>query len=286
MGNWRIVNLFSRLRASELVLLAYFLYVAILATFFPLPGAHIGQAWFALAVVVVLVGLLTNSALQVARDWIPLGLVLIAYREMDWFSVAYKARHLEQKWLAWDHRYFFDAGVARSIEAAGAAMPWLLEFCYLLVYGVGTFAVVAFYAGKHRERIDRFLIVYLIGTLASYALFPYFPSDPPRVVFPGTDLPHYITATRRLNLALVGGYGIHSSVFPSAHVSSAFSAAWGVLLFLPEQRWFGWVMLVYSALVAVATVYGRYHYAADAVAGIAISLIALAVGVRLRLASI
>ncbi len=90
-----------------------------------------------------------------------------------------------------------------------------------------------------------------------------------------------MTPLRRLNLAIVGGYGIHSSVFPSAHVSSAFSAAWGLLLFFKEKRWTGWAMLVYAASVAVATVYGRYHYAVDAVAGFAISMPALLLAVAL-----
>jgi membrane-associated phospholipid phosphatase len=115
-----------------------------------------------------------------------------------------------------------------------------------------------------------------LGTLLSYALFPYFPSDPPRTVFAGSDLPIVMTVLRRFNLWIVGGYGIHSSVFPSAHVSSAFSGAWALLLFLPERRRFGWGMLLYAISVAIATVYGRYHYAADAVAGLEISLVALA----------
>ena len=77
-------------------------------------------------------------------------------------------------------------------------------------------------------------------------------------------MPNVMTALRQLNLWLVGDYGIHSSVFPSAHVSSAFSAAWALLAYLPERKRFGWGMLVYAVSVAVATVYGRYHYAADA----------------------
>ena len=35
-------------------------------------------------------------------------------------------------------------------------------------------------------------------------------------------------------------------------------------------------MVAYACSVAVATVYGRYHYAVDAVAGIAMSLLAVA----------
>jgi membrane-associated phospholipid phosphatase len=126
--------------------------------------------------------------------------------------------------------------------------------------------------------VNRLLFVYLLGTLLSYALFPYFPSDPPRVVFGGSDMPNVMTPLRQLNLWIVNGYGIHSSVFPSAHVSSAFSAAWALLLALPSKKRFGWGMLIYAVSVSIATVYGRYHYAADVIAGFGVSLIAGAVG--------
>src|SRR5258708_13334636 len=95
-------------------------------------------------------------------------------------------------------------------------------------------------------------------------------------------MPGMMSAFRRFNLFLVRGYGIHSSVFPSAHVSSAFSAAWAVLLFVPAHRKFGWAILIYAFSVSLATVYGRYHYAVDAVAGLGISLVALAVGIWIR----
>ena len=72
----------------------------------------------------------------------------------------------------------------------------------------------------------------------------------------------------------MNGYGIHSSVFPSAHVSSAFSAGWALLLYLPDRKRYGVGMLIYAASVAVAAVYGRYHYAVDVVAGFGVSLVA------------
>ena len=78
-------------------------------------------------------------------------------------------------------------------------------------------------------------------------------------------------AVRALNLAILGSYGIHSSVFPSAHVSSAFSAAWALLWILPRGR-VGLGFAAYAALVAVATVYGRYHYGTDALAGLCAEL--------------
>jgi membrane-associated phospholipid phosphatase len=108
----------------------------------------------------------------------------------------------------------------------------------------------------------------------AYALFPYFLSQPPRTLFGDSDLPNVMTALRRFNLWIVNGYGIHSSVFPSAHVSSAFSAGWALLLYLPERKRYGWGMLIYAVSVSVAAVYGRYHYAVDVLAGFGVSLVA------------
>ena len=50
-----------------------------------------------------------------------------------------------------------------------------------------------------------------------------------------------------------------------------------MFLLLPNRKRIAWGLLAYAISVAVATVYGRYHYAADALAGFAISLIAAAV---------
>lgn len=283
-----------KLRASEWLLIGYFGYVAAISPAFPLqPGVR----WLPLAVALLVPAMLAALAygeshasqefFSIARDWIPLALTLVAYREMDWFSALVRDHHLELRWIDWDRSVLYGWGFQRAIESLGALLPAYLELCYLLVYAVGLFTVAALYIERRRERVDRVLFLYLVGTLLAYALFPYFPSDPPRTLFGGTDMPNVMTPLGRLNLWIVNRYGIHSSVFPSAHVSSAFSAAWALLLFLPERRRFGWGMLAYAASVSVATVYGRYHYAVDALAGLGVSLAAAGIttflAARLRL---
>jgi membrane-associated phospholipid phosphatase len=281
------LNALSRFRASEWVFVVYFSYVALISFAFPLRRELAPRPVLLLALVFLFTVVLSRVELQtrapafsVLRDWIALFWVLVAYREMDWFTPPFKDFHLERAWLLWDRALFYEAGLKRWIESLGPVIPGYLEFCYVLVYAIGPFSLAALYITRHRERVDRFLVAYAVGTLASYAMFPFFPSDPPRVVFPGTDLPLYLGAIRRFNLALVGGYGIHSSVFPSAHVSSAFAAAWGLMFLLPEKPWFGRGMLIYAVSVSVATVYGRYHYAADALAGFFTGMLALGVVLR------
>ncbi len=269
-----------RLRSAEWLLIVYFGYVALISPRFPLaPQIH----WRPFLVEALVCALFLALAFgetrehaevfSIARDWVAVGLILLAYREMDWFSALPRNFALELRWVGWDRAILYRGGLQRAIEWLGFAGPLYLELCYALVYAVAPFVVAILYLEHRRERVNGALFLYLLGTLLAYALFPYFPTDPPRIAFGGTDFPNYASAARRLNLWLVGDYGIHSSVFPSAHVSSAFSAAWALLAFLPERWRIGRGMLVYAASVAVATVYGRYHYAADAVAGMAVSLV-------------
>ncbi len=272
----------GRLRSCEWALIVFFAYVALISFLFPLSSA-VRMAAFAIAVCIAVAscGLAacersgSSHVSSMVRDWLPVAFTLVAYREMDWFAGPLRTHALEQSWIVWD-RWFLQ-GAGSPIESCGWLGPAFLEFCYLLVYAVGPFVVAILWAYGRRELVDRVLLVYVTGTLLAYALFPYFPSAPPRVVFAGMDLPRTVTALRRFNLWIVGGYGIHSSVFPSAHVSSAFSGAWGLLAYFRERQVVGYAMLLYASAVAVAAVYGRYHYAVDAVAGFAISLAAFAV---------
>jgi len=272
---------FGALRSSERLVIAYFAYVAVIAPAFRVQSLAF---WRPVAVALLVAALMaafaygeareSQKGFSMARDWLAGSLALVAYREMDWFSPLPHSLRLELRWVEWDRTLLYHAGLQRVIESAGALVPFYLESCYALVYAVGPFLVATLYIVRRRELVDRVISLYLLGTLLSYALFPYFPSDPPRVAFGGTDLPNLMTPVRQFNLWVVGGYGIHSSVFPSAHVSSAFSAAWALFLFLPEKRWLGWGMLAYAASVSVAAFYGRYHYAADVVAGFVVSLAA------------
>jgi membrane-associated phospholipid phosphatase len=262
----------ATLRRSEWIAIAYFIYVSAIAPF------YIRAPWRAwiLAGVVATGFWLVRNAKPILRDLAPLLAVLAAYREMDWLTPAVRDLHLENGWIVWDRLALDTYGLRPAIESAGPLLPNFFELCYLLVYGMGPMVVVVAILSEHRHKTDDLWTGYLVGTLGAYALFPYFPSVPPRIAFPGADLPHFMTLLRQINLLIVGGYGIHSSVFPSAHVSSAFSAAWALLATLEKRKWIGWAMAAYACSVAIATVYGRYHYAADVLAGFGVSLVALA----------
>jgi membrane-associated phospholipid phosphatase len=275
-----------RLRRSEWVLAAYFLYTAALALVLPLRppigAVTIGVNATVLTGLALLAwgeSLRKRELFGVMRDWYPLPLMLLAYREMGWFAQRSHSHALELAFEGWDKTLLNQWGLRAAVEALGPVLPSVLEVSYALVYAIPAFSVAVLYAHRRRERADRFLFAFLLGILISYSLFPYFLSEPPRTAFPGQDFPSYLTVFRRFNWWLLGGYGIHTSVFPSAHVSGAYSAAFTMLRVLPERRRVGWFLLALATSIALATVYGRYHYAADAVAGLGVSLLAQAIAI-------
>jgi hypothetical protein len=192
---------------------------------------------------------------------------------MGWFAPAAHSNQLEQRWVEWDRLILSGWGFQRLIEIAGPAVPFVLELSYLLVYAVGPFGVALLYATGRRLEVRTFLLFYILGLFLSYAQFPFWPSEPPRSVFPGELLP-FDSLLRRANLLIVGKAGIHTSVFPSGHVSGVFAAAFAMWTILRTSFWIRYGLVVYSCLVASATVYGRYHYAVDAAAGIGVAIIA------------
>jgi membrane-associated phospholipid phosphatase len=267
-------------RKPEWVVLAFLIYAAILGAALPVaPAIGLRVIFLNLAIVsgyaalIALDGRYRGLALSVTRDWAPLAVVILAYREMGWFAQPHLGHTLESHWVVWDQMVLRGGGKA-LIESMGQVLPSLLEIAYSLVYALAPFAVAMLYVYRRRERVDRFLLVFVTGVLLCYFQFPFWPSEPPRVVFFGQDFPAYDTIFRRFNWWMLGAYGIHTSVFPSAHVGGAFAAAFGIRRAMPERRWLRRFLLTMAVLIAAATVYGRYHYLADAAAGLAMALAA------------
>src|SRR5205823_3131831 len=96
----------------------------------------------------------------------------------------------------------------------------------------------------------------------------------PRVLFPELDSATLPSTLRQLNLWLLHRNGDQASLFPSGHVASVTATALVVRAVWPHV---GWIFLLAAASVTVATVVGRYHYAADAVAGVLVGVIAFVI---------
>jgi membrane-associated phospholipid phosphatase len=270
-------------RVHEWMLLAFFAYNVLLSPFFPNRFLFIRTLWILLItsgglyVILRLEQGVLARGMRIIRDWLPILLVVVAFREMNYFAPTTASGYdllREVSWVRLDWILLDGLKLRELIESLGPVIPLYLEFCYLLVYGVALYCVAALGDKAGRRAVNRFWTIYLVGTLGAYAFFPFFPTQPPRLAFPDISAPTVVTWLRELNEFVLGETTIHTSVFPSAHVSSVFASAFAMLLLMPKGRRDGWVLLFYAASVAIATVYGRYHYAVDVLAGFAVSLAA------------
>ncbi len=277
-----------RLRSSEYILVAYFAYTSLLAVILPIgapiPLVTVGINALVLGALCLLAavhGQTKGPLLGGLRGFFPLPLVLLAYREMGWFAQPMVSHRLEESWITWDRIAL--PVLHPAIEILGPVIPSLLEIAYSLATPTPMIALAILATLKREDRLDAFWFSFLLGAFTSYAMFPYFPSEPPRTVFPLDNVPSFNTVFRQFNFDMLAGHGIHTSVFPSAHVSAEFGAAIGLWRALPERRWLWGTFLVIACLITTATVYGRYHYLVDALAGLGVSAVTFMISRRVRL---
>jgi membrane-associated phospholipid phosphatase len=275
---------FASIRPTEWLLVLFFLYTALLAFRFELTAS---QRFVCCGAPLVVLGLgyaassSSRKSVDIARDWAPAPLVLLAYWQMGWFASPHTLIGVESTWLQWDRILLHDWSLRSLIESRGRLIPSVLELAYSLLYSIPPLSIAALYLCRRRRRVDEFLFPYLLSTLLVYALLPVFPSASPRLEFPQLDLPSVDTVFRRFNLWVLSWGDIHTGVFPSGHVATAFSCALSMRYALPEKPWVSRVLLVMAVLITTATVYGRYHYAVDGAASILLSFVAIGISRRI-----
>lgn len=224
----------------------------------------------------------TGPVLGALRDWLPCALIVLAYRESGLFLLPDLTHSLDHAFIQWDRALFANSWV-RALVAAGS--PWLerfFELCYLFTYPFVPLGFAAVYfarGGTHGDERawqkdkDFFWTTVLLAVLVSYTLYPLFPLTPPRVLFHDLPWPASKPLLRGMNLWVLKYYSVQACIFPSGHVAGGVATALAVRARHPRL---GALFLVAAASIAAATVFQRYHYTADAVAGALVGIAAFA----------
>ena len=265
--------------AGELAAIAFFSYTAWLSVRHGMTGWRLAVAVCAPVAILgaaYLETVYSRAWTRHARTWVLPAVVLGGYWQMGWFAAGH-ARAVELEWVRWDRELLDGWGLRRLIEQGVPGLAWWLELSYLLLYSVPAACLGVLYWNGERRRAGEYLAVFALGTLAVYGMLPLVPVESPRTVFAGMDAPGVTSVWRTINVGILDRMDIATSVFPSGHVAVAFSSALGMRRAMPEARGWFWFFLALAVSVFAATVYGRYHYAVDGLASIAVSLVAWSV---------
>ncbi|MFW6080070.1 MAG: phosphatase PAP2 family protein [Gemmatimonadota bacterium] len=218
------------------------------------------------------------------HDAYPLLLVPALYGELAALNVAvHDGRYFDEWIIGWEALLF---GGQPSRDLAGALpVPLLSEVlhgAYLSYYLIIYAPPLALYLAARREAFREVVFALMLTFFVHYLFFIYFPVQGPRYLFEPPVVEEAAGPLYGLAHAVLETGSSRGAAFPSSHVGIAAAQTLLVARFLP--LWLPVVALL-SVGLAAGAVYGGFHYATDALAGLALGLplAALAPAVRHRL---
>lgn len=193
----------------------------------------------------------------ILHDWLfPPTLLLLGYWTSGLLFVAPMPR-AERLLVAIDDAWRIRTIAARSPRAVAE----LLEAAYVGVYPLIPIALIVMLALTPAPDPQRFWTVILVTDYICFGVLPWVQTRPPRALEPGEP---WRSRIRRFNLRLLGAASIQANTFPSGHAAEALVAA--LLVLDAPLPWLVW-MFLNAAAISAGAVFGRYHYALDAIAG-------------------
>jgi membrane-associated phospholipid phosphatase len=199
----------------------------------------------------------------ILHDWLlPPALLLIAYWTSGLLFVAPMPR-AERLLLGIDRALLIRTVAARTPHAVAE----LLEFAYAGVYPLIPIALIIQQTLTDSADPQRFWTIVLVTDYICFGVLPWVQTRPPRSL---EEADPWQARFRRFNVRLLGTASIHVNTFPSGHAAEALAAA--LLVLDAPLPWVVW-MFFNAAAVSAGAVFGRYHYALDAIAGWAVAVL-------------
>lgn len=207
-------------------------------------------------------------------DWYPLIIATALYTFIGLVNVA-NGRAYDRIVLGWEQALFGLQPAREWIRRSPSVwLSWILHLGYLAYYPITVAAPLMFWICGRRAAMQRTVATLTATFYVCYVAFLLFPVVGPRLVFPAADNTATRTAIARLAAGLLDHAAAWGAAFPSSHVAVSVVATAAALR---EWRALGLALAVPTALLTLGSVYGQFHYAVDALAGLGLGL-ALGVG--------
>ena len=269
----------------EWVTFAYLAWIEIILILFHRNVEHASgylAIHLAIAVCIVLLvgttGYSRNSVLCFARHWYPLPLYIFFFEELQGLVHIFFPGWFDRWLIQFD---FNLAGVHPCAWLAQFASPRLtdaMQFAYMTYFLSLVILPALLYFEKNFKAFWTVMTATAIAHYSVYIVAVLFPIESPYFSLASLQLAPLTGGPFTATIELIEHFGrVHGAAFPSAHVAGSMVAILAARRYRP---WLFWIGLPFFVAMCVATVYGRYHYVADVIAGIAVGAIGWAAGER------
>jgi membrane-associated phospholipid phosphatase len=217
-----------------------------------------------------------NRLLQFARHWYPLALYIFFFEELQGLVHAIFPRWFDRWLILFDYNF---GGVHPAAWLSQFANPGLNDFMQLSYITYFLYLVILpgiLYAQGKRLAFWTVMVATAIAHYSVYVIAVLFPVESPYFALASLNLRPLEGGAFTSVIELIERFGrVHGGAFPSAHVAGSMVA---LLAARRYKRWLFWICLPFFLSMCVATVYGRYHYIADVLAGIVVGAIGWVAG--------
>lgn len=207
--------------------------------------------------------------LQFLRDWYPLSTIAIFYFEMGKLTQMVFQRYFDETVIRWEKRVFKGMpSLELSDRFPSIILSEILHLCYFSYYVIAVFLAAWLYFGG---RIGPFQETVFAETLTfnlSLLCYPFLPTTGPRYLFEKIQGKLSKGFFFRLTHSIVSRGSSKGTAFPSSHISLSMI----VLLYALRYDSTAFLILLPMCIgLTLGTVYGRFHYAIDALVGAALA---------------
>jgi len=205
-------------------------------------------------------------------EFYPLVVTVALYTHVGLVNAAAGVSHDEvvQRW----EEVLFGGQPSLAWIRAFPSPAWsaLMHAAYLSYYLILAGAPLGLWLSGRREAARGAAFLMMSAFYVCYSISFLFPVAGPRYLFPPAENAATAVPVAAFTRRLLEAGSAWGTAFPSSHVAAALvgaTCAWRGF------RPLGAVLLPAALLLSLATVYGQFHYAVDALAGAALALVAL-----------
>lgn len=272
-----------RLAAYDVIVCSYLAIIGLLTTIFAARVPH--WWWYPLVHSLLILGIIglanyaamsTKRWVHFARYWYPALLIPFIFSELPNLVHPINPRDLDV-WLS--NLDFALFGVHPTLWMERVTVPWLTEY---LQWMYSTYYFLPFFFGAVLYRQGRygdfreFCCVLMLGYLLSYLGYFMTPARGPRILFAEEySMPLvgvWLTTTIQQTLDTLEG--VQWDACPSGHTAVAIIV---LVQAIRQYRPLVWPLTLIVISLVLSTVYLRYHYVVDVLAGIVLAFLCLGI---------
>lgn len=266
------MDIVNNLRPSDSITILYLAITGVLACIFHRNLRRWGI--YALSHAAAISGLLSLTfipdtalpfALQIVRDWYPLATIPIFYLEIPPLTQMVTQKYFDNQIIEWEGRLFNgQPSIYFSARFPAKRLSEFLHLCYFSYYPIVFGLATVLYLQGRYEAFHEVVFAEVLTFNLCLVWYIFMPSIGPRYTFKKISGPPAEGALFKLVHIILANASSKGTAFPSSHCAVGVIVILYAALYHPVT--FA-LLCPFGVGLVVGTVYGRFHYALDAIIG-------------------